>query len=78
MAGLIEGTVMRVIDGDTAVVQMHVRIADRNADELGNPAGDLAKGKLIRAIGGRTILFRVLGADKFDRALVVIDGLPTQ
>lgn len=74
MATTLRGTVLRVIDGDTALVlvnglEVTVRIAGIDAPESCQPGGDRATQVLHDLVQGDYVLLEPQGRDQFGRTL---------
>ena len=90
MADIIEGPVIRVIDGDTFAVQVtrigesneynynqyeHIRIADIDAPELGTRQGNIAKIQLQNALQGKMVRCTVQTRDVYGRIVASVEVL---
>lgn len=80
-----QAEVARIIDGDTAVVNIilngnlqlrnvHLRLVRIDADKLGTPAGNTAAAHLRSLIGGKTVVIKTFDdrTDKYGRTLAEI------
>jgi endonuclease YncB( thermonuclease family) len=78
---LLEGQVTAVHDGDTISVRTakttrHVRIADIDCPEIGQPRGSQAKDFTSRLVFGRNVSIETRGLDQYNRVIghVTVDG----
>ena len=90
MADIIEGPVIRVIDGDTFEMQVtrigesneydynqceRIRIADIDAPELGTLQGRIARDRLQQALQGRMVRCTVQTRDVYGRIVASVEVL---
>ena len=68
-----KGTVVRVKDGDTIVVDgLTIRLAGIDSPETSQPFGDSAAGYLARACAGKEVYLEILGEDRYRRQLATV------
>ena len=89
MADIIEGPVIRVIDGDTFEMQVtreesneydynqyeRIRIADIDAPELGTRQGRIARDRLQNALQGKMVRCTVQTRDVYGRIVASVEVL---
>ncbi len=74
----VEGTIMRVVDGDTVVFlstagrQMKLRLAGIDAPEKGMPYGDLARKWLINLLNSGVVTVRTTKTDRYGRTVATV------
>jgi endonuclease YncB( thermonuclease family) len=72
-AGLLEGRVVRIADGDTLTVlidnqtQVKVRLAGIDAPETARPFGERSKQNLVRLVAGKAVEIRWHKKDRYGR-----------
>ena len=72
-----DGTVSKVIDGDTVIVRtIKVRLVGLDAPELSQPYGKKSKRFLMERIQGKRVTIQTQGEDRYGRTLgvVFLDG----
>ena len=74
----VEGTIMRVVDGDTVVFlstagkQMTLRLAGIDAPEKGMPYGDLARKWLINLLNYGVVTAHTTKTDRYGRTVATV------
>lgn len=77
ISGLPEAKVLKVLDGDTVIVErafrkVKVRLDSIDCPEDGQAWGDSATHGLVKLIGGKTVNLEVHGLDTYGRTLATI------
>jgi len=91
MSDWIEGTVTRVVDGDTFDLHVEwvgkansqkygtserIRLASCDAPEVGSPGGSLATDRLRQRIGGKNVRCDIQARDTFGRLVCNVTIVP--
>lgn len=70
MANRVEARVVRIVDGDTLLCEMRVRLRDRNSPELPTPEGIAAAHATQEEFPVHSrIVLRIIAADSYGRLL---------
>ena len=74
MKGL-EARITRIVDGDTVIGQIRIRLQDVQAAEAGTPVGKTATARLRARYQGKRVILHVITTDAWNRLLARITNV---